>query len=78
MSICGGIVDFEASCCVPQVVVDFVSCVVYAFHVVVLVAGRENDDFVGIVCHSSGLGIDCCSKFATRLKCSNRHRSKSI
>ena len=57
MSICGGIVDFEASCCVPQVVVDFVSCVVYAFHVVVLVAGRENDDFVGIVCHSSGLGM---------------------
>ena len=57
MSVCGGIVDFETSCCGSQVVVDFVSRVVYALHVVVLVEGRENDDFVGIVCHSTGLGM---------------------
>ena len=57
MSVCGGIVDFETLCCGPRVVVDFVSRVVYALHVVVLVVGRENNDFVGIVCHSSGLGM---------------------
>ena len=57
MSVCGGIVDFKTLCCGSQVVVDFVSRVVYALHVVVLVAGGENDGFVGIVCHSSGLGM---------------------
>ena len=54
MSVCGGIVDFETLCCGPRVVVDFVSRVVCALRVVVLVAGGGNDDFVGIVCHSSG------------------------
>ena len=49
MSVCGGIVDFETSCCGSQVVVDL--------HVVVLVEGGENDDFVGIVCHSSGVSM---------------------
>ena len=57
MSICGVMVDFETSCCSPQVVVDPLSRVVYALHVVVLVMGGENDDFLGIVCHSSGLGM---------------------
>ena len=57
MSICGGMVDFETSCCSPQVVVDPLSRVVYALHVVVLVVGGENNDFLGIVCHSSGLGM---------------------
>ena len=43
---------------------DLVSRVVYALHVVVLVVGGENDDFLGIVCHSSGLGmIVCCRDF---------------
>ena len=54
MSVCGGIVDFETLCCGPRVVVDCVSCVACALRVVVLVAGGGNDDFVGIVCHSSG------------------------
>ena len=36
---------------------DPLSRVVYALHVVVLVMGGENDDFLGIVCHSSGLGM---------------------
>ena len=44
MSICGVMVDFETSCCSPQVVVDPLSRVVYALHVVVLVMGGENDD----------------------------------
>ena len=44
-------VDFETSCYGPQVVVDLVSRVVYALHVVVLVVGGEIDDFLGIVCH---------------------------
>ena len=57
MAICGGMVDFETSCCSPRVVVDPLSRVVYALHVVVLVVGRENNDFLGIVCHSSGLGM---------------------
>ena len=50
MSVCGGIVDFETLCCGPRVVVDCVSRVFCALHVVVLVAGGGNDDFVGIVC----------------------------
>ena len=53
MSICGGMVDFETSCRSPQVVVDPLSRVVYALRVVVLVVGRENNDFLGIVCHPS-------------------------
>ena len=57
MSICGGMVDFETSCCSPQVVVDPLSRVVYALRVVVLVVGREINDFLVIVCHSSGLGM---------------------
>ena len=57
MSICGGVVDFETSYCGPQVVVDLVSHVVCALHVVVLVVGEENNDFIGKVCHSSRLGI---------------------
>ena len=57
MSVCGGIVDFKTLCCGSQVVVDFVSRVVYALHVVVLVEGGENDKFVGIVCHSFGLDM---------------------
>ena len=57
MAICGGMVDFETSCCSPRVVVDPLSRVVYALRVVVLVVGRENNDFLGIVCHSSGLGM---------------------
>ena len=57
MSICGVMVDFETSCCSPQVVVDPLIRVVYALHVVVLVMGGENDDFLGIVCHSSGPGM---------------------
>ena len=50
--------------------------------------GQENDDdaYGNTDCGVFKLGrflpknqhIDCCSKFATGLKCSNRHRSKSI
>ena len=60
MLVCGGIVDFETLCCGPLVVVDFVSRFVCALRVVVLVAGRGNDDFVGIVCHSSGPSMVVC------------------
>jgi len=69
VSICGVMVDFETSCCSPQVVVDPLSRVVYALHVVVLVMGRENDDFLGIFCHSSGLGmiVRCCDFLLSRL-----------
>ena len=64
MSICGGVVDFETSYCGPQVVVDLVSHVVCALHVVVLVVGGEIGDFLDIVCHSSGLDmIVCCRNF---------------
>ena len=64
MAICGGMVDFETSCCSPQVVVDPLSRVVYALHVVVLVVGGEIGDFLDIVCHSSGLDmIVCCRNF---------------
>ena len=58
MSVCGGVVDFEPSYCGPQVMVDLAShVVVCALHVVVLVAGEEIGDFLGIVCRSSGLGM---------------------
>ena len=64
MAICGGMVDFETSCRSPQVVVDPLSRVVYALHVVVLVVGGEIGDFLDIVCHSSGLDmIVCCRNF---------------
>ena len=59
MWVCGKVVDFELSYCDPRVVVYLSPNVVArALHIVVVwVVGGETDDFLGIVCHSSGLSM---------------------
>ena len=56
---CRYVVDFELSYCDPRVVVYLSPYIVAcALHVVVVwVVGGEIDDFLGIVCHSSGLSM---------------------